>query len=109
MSPGVALRDLRANIGSEAITLRGRRDRRTALPHGRLDRHSAHDWRRTLIGDLLPFAADVVQVQKLAGHASSATTSIYDGCEELGRRGAVNRRPCPGGRPATGCSFSRTG
>jgi site-specific recombinase XerD len=61
-----------------------------------LDRVSAHDWRRTFVGDLLSSGADIVQVQKLAGHASPATTSIYDMREALGRRDAVDRRPMPG-------------
>lgn len=60
-----------------------------------LPRLSTHDFRRTFIGDFLDAGGDLVQAQKLAGHASPTTTAAYDRRPGRALRTAVDRLSLP--------------
>lgn len=79
------------NIGDRPLTKRAvglivaRARTRSGLPP-----LSTHDFRRTLIGDLLDAGTDLATVQQLVNHASPVTTARYDRRPERTRRAAVD-------------------
>jgi integrase len=64
-------------------------------------RRTAHDFRRTFIGELLDAGVDLATAQALVGHSSPATTARYDRRPERTRREAVDRLRLPAARPLT--------
>jgi len=84
------------HIGTEPLSARAigyilnERREQAGLP-----RLSTHDFRRTFIGDFIDAGGDLVQAQKLAGHASATTTAAYDRRPGRALRNAVDRLSLP--------------
>lgn len=84
------------HIGTEPLTARAigyilnERREQAGLP-----RLSTHDFRRTFIGDFIDAGGDLVQAQKLAGHATATTTASYDRRPGRALRAAVDRLRLP--------------
>ena len=78
--------ELRAmTAGSLMRALERRRVEADAGPGGAIPHLSPHDLRRSYLTGLLRAGADLSTVQRLAGHASVVTTTLYD------RRGAAEQ------------------
>jgi integrase len=56
---------------------------------------STHDLRRTFAGDALDAGTDLATVQRAMGHASPATTAVYDRRGERTARAAADRLTVP--------------
>jgi site-specific recombinase XerD len=56
---------------------------------------STHDFRHTFGGDFLDAGGDLVQLQRIFGHASATTTARYDRRPGRERRAAVDRLSLP--------------
>ncbi|WP_185845149.1 site-specific integrase [Nonomuraea sp. WAC 01424] len=67
----------------------------TARDAAGLPRLTAHDFRRTFIGELLDSGADLATAQALVGHANPTTTARYDRRPAATRRAAVARLHIP--------------
>jgi site-specific recombinase XerD len=84
------------NIGAKPLSARTigylLDERRT---QAKLPRLSAHDFRRTFIGDFIDAGGDLVQAQQLAGHASATTTASYDRRPGRALRKAVDALSLP--------------
>jgi integrase/recombinase XerD len=57
-----------------------------------VDAFSPHDMRRTYVSTLLERGVDLATVQRLAGHASPATTAVYDRRSERAAQSAIEKR-----------------
>lgn len=79
-------------VSTEALAqMLDRVSKRAGLPK----RATWHDFRRTYIGNLLDSGADVVTVQKLAGHANANTTARYDRRPAAARKRAIGALHVP--------------
>ena len=90
-SQGGAIDPATGRLNPDAIlAILRRRARRASVAD-----FSAHDLRRTFIGEALEAGADLAAVQQLAGHRSVTTTARYDRRPEAARRQAARRVRIP--------------
>ena len=86
-----------ARVGEEALYQRvGRHVEAAGLP-----RLSPHDFRRTLIGNMLDAGVDLVTVSEMVGHKDPATTARYDRRGERSKQRAAGMVRVPGMPGAT--------
>jgi len=67
----------------------------TVRRRAQLPKLTAHDFRRTFIGELLDAGTDLATAQALVGHSSPVTTARYDRRPTAQRRAAVDRLRIP--------------
>lgn len=100
-----------------AVTARGLHERRMSKGTVRfvllaiagragVDACSAHDFRRTFVGDLLDAGIDLSTVQRLAGHSHANTTARYDRRPERARARAAEVLAVPFGATTRSSSSS---
>jgi integrase len=86
-----------ARIGEESLYQRvGQHVKAAGLP-----RLSPHDFRRTLIGNMLDAGVDLVTVSQMVGHEDPATTAKYDRRGERSKQRAAGLVRVPGMPGAT--------
>jgi site-specific recombinase XerD len=96
-SPGPVFCPVRKNgaiaiarlTGQTMLDIVKERSKHAGLRHG--EAPSPHDFRRTVVGDLLDEGADLATVQRIAGHSSPATTARYDRRPDAAMLAAVDK------------------